>query len=94
MVLYLQRRGIDTSAFATQNDKEDFLEVVTSELLLEMESLDRLKELYPFEILLRSKSGVPLPDWSSIVTKQEDQPTLLLTVPLHLILLSLKLSQF
>ena len=55
-------------------DKEEFWEAVTSELLLERESLDRLKELDPFEILLRSKFGFPLPDWSSIVTGQQ-RPT-------------------
>ena len=63
IVLDLHRRGIDTSALVTQKDKEEFWEAVTSELLLERESLDRLKELDPFEILL-SKTSFPLRDWS------------------------------
>ena len=43
VILDLQKRGIDTSALVTQEDKEEFWEVVTSELLLEKESLDKLK---------------------------------------------------
>ena len=71
IVLDLHKRGIDTSALETQKDKEEFWEGVTSELLLEKESLDRLKELDPFEILLRSKNGFPQLDCSSIVTGQK-----------------------
>lgn len=55
----------------TQKYKEEFLEVVTLEILLERDYSDRLKELDPFEILLRSKSGFPLLNWSKIVTGQE-----------------------
>ena len=62
IVLDLHRRGIDTSSSVIKKYKEEFWEGVTSELLLERESLDRLKELDPFEILLRSKTGFPLPD--------------------------------
>ena len=68
VILDLQKRGIDTSALVTQEDKEEFWEAVTSELLLEKESLDKLKETDPFEVLLKSKSGLPLPNWSSIVS--------------------------
>ena len=57
----------------TQKDKEEFLGVVISKLLLEEESLDTLKEIDPFEILLRSKTGFPLPDWSSIISGQQRQ---------------------
>ena len=71
IVLDLHRRGIDTSELVKQKDKEDFWETITLELLLERESLDRLKELDPFEILLRSKIGFPLLDWSSIVSGQQ-----------------------
>ena len=46
----------------TQEDKEDFWEAVTSEILLEKDSLDKLKELDPFEVLLKSKVGLPLPN--------------------------------
>lgn len=42
--------------------------MVTSELLLEREALDKLKELDPFEVLLKSKAGLPLPNWSTLVT--------------------------
>ena len=64
----MQKRGIDTSALVTQEDKKEFWEVVTSEILLEKESLDKLKELDPFEVLLKSKAGLPIPNWSSIVS--------------------------
>ena len=57
IVLYLHRRAIDTLTLVTQKYKEELWEAVTSELLLGRESLDRLKELDPIEILLRSKSG-------------------------------------
>lgn len=43
IILDLQKRGIDTSALVTQEDKEEFWEVFTSELLLEKESLGKLK---------------------------------------------------
>jgi len=36
--------------------------------LLEKESLDKLKELDPFKVLLNSKAGLPLPNWSSFVS--------------------------
>ena len=68
IILDLHKRGIDTSALVTQEDKEEFWEAVTSELLLEKYSLDKLKELDPFEVLLKSKAGLPLPNWSSIVS--------------------------
>ena len=68
IILDLKRRGIDTSALVTQEDKEEFWGAVTSELLLEKDSLDQLKELDPFEVLLKSKVGLPLPNWSSIVS--------------------------
>ena len=34
VILDLQKRGIDTSALVTQEEKEEFWEAVTSELLL------------------------------------------------------------
>ena len=37
IILDLQKRGIDTSSLVSQKDKEEFWEVVTSELLLERE---------------------------------------------------------
>ena len=40
IILYLHKRGIDTSALVTQGDKEEFWEDVNSELLLEKEYLD------------------------------------------------------
>jgi hypothetical protein len=66
--LDLQKRGIDTSSLVSQKDKEEFWEIVSSELLLEKEDLKQLKELDPFEILLNSKIGLPLPNWSSFVS--------------------------
>lgn len=68
IILDFHKRVIDTSALVTQEDKEEFWEVVTSKLLLEKESLDKLKELDPFEVLLKIKAGLPLPNWSSIVS--------------------------
>ena len=68
VILDLKKRGIDTSALVTQEDKEEFWEAVTSELLLEKEYLDKLKEPYPFEVFLKTKAGLPLPNWSSIVS--------------------------
>ena len=68
IILDLQKRGIDTSSLVSQKDKEEFWEVVTSELLLEEEDLNQLKELDPFEVLLKSKTGLPLPNWSSFVS--------------------------
>lgn len=68
IILDLQKGGINTSALVPQEDKEEFWEVVTSELLLEREALDKLKELDPFEDLLKSKAGLPLPNWSIFVT--------------------------
>jgi len=68
IILDLQKRGIDTSSLVSQNDKEEFWEVVTSELLLEMEDLDKLKELDPFEVLLKSKVVLSLPNWSTFVS--------------------------
>ena len=62
IILDLHKRGIDTSALVTQEEKEEFWEAVTSELLLERESLDKLKDLDPFEVLLKSKVGLPLPN--------------------------------
>ena len=62
IVIDLQRRGIDTSALLTKKEREEFWEVVTSELLLEREYFDKIKELDPYEFLLRRKSGIPLPD--------------------------------
>ena len=76
IVLDLHRRGIHSSAFVTQKDKEEFWEAVTLELLLEREYLDRLKELDPFEILLIRKFGVPLLDWSSDVCSSDLIPLL------------------
>lgn len=68
IILDLQKRGIGTSALVSQEDKEEFWEVVTSELLLEREALDKLKELYPFEVLLKSNACLPLPNWSTFLT--------------------------
>ena len=68
IILDLQKRGMDTSSLVTQEDKEEFLEVVTSELQLEKESLDNLKETDPFEFMLKFKAGLPLPNWSYIVS--------------------------
>lgn len=68
IILDLQKRGIDTSSLVSQKDKEEFWEVVTSELLLEEEDLSKLKELDPFEVLLKSKTNLPLPNWSTFVT--------------------------
>ena len=68
IILDFHKRGIDTSALVTQEDKEEFWEAITSELLLEKESLDKLKELDPFEVLLKIKVGLRLPNWSSIVS--------------------------
>ena len=45
IILDLKKRGIDTSALVTQEDKEEFWEAVTSELLLEKESLENSKKL-------------------------------------------------
>ncbi len=42
-ILNLQNRGIDTSALVSQEEKEEFWEVVTFDLLLENEALDKLK---------------------------------------------------
>ena len=39
IILDLQKRGIDTSSLVSQKDKEEFWEIVTSELLLEEEDL-------------------------------------------------------
>lgn len=64
----MQRRGIDSSTLVSQEDKEEFWEVLTSELLLEKEALDKMKELNPFEVLMKSKVGSPLPNWSSFVS--------------------------
>jgi len=36
--------------------------------LLEEEDLNKLKELDPFEVLLKSKTGLPLPNWSTFVS--------------------------
>jgi len=68
IILDLQKKGIDTSSLVSQKDKEEFWEVVTSELLLEEEDLNQLKELDPFEVLLKSKTSLPLPNWSSFVS--------------------------
>jgi len=68
IILDLQKRGIDTSSLVSLKDKEEFWEVVTSKLLLEREDLDKLKELDPFEVLLKSKAGLPLPNWSTFVS--------------------------
>jgi hypothetical protein len=68
IILSLQKKGIDTSSLVSQTDKEEFWEIVTSELLLEEEDLEKLKELDPFEVLFKSKTGLPLPDWSSFVS--------------------------
>ena len=62
VILDLQNRGIDTSALVSQEDKEEVWEVATSELLLEREALDNLKEHDPFELLLKSKAGLPFPN--------------------------------
>ena len=48
IILDLQKRGIDTSSLVSQKDKEEFWEIVTSELLLEREDLYKLKEIDPF----------------------------------------------
>ena len=40
IILSLQKRGIDTSSLVSQTDKEEFWEIVTSELLLEEEDLE------------------------------------------------------
>ena len=48
IILDFHKRDIDTSALVTQEDKEEFCEAVTTELLLERESLDKLKYLDPF----------------------------------------------
>ena len=68
IILDLQKRGIDTSSLVSQKDKEEFWEVVTSELLLVEEDLNKLKELDPFEVLLKSKTDLPLPNWSTFVS--------------------------
>ena len=51
----------------TKEDKEEFWEVVTSKLLLEKDSLDKIKETRSFQSL-KSKAGLALPNWSSIVS--------------------------
>ena len=43
-------------------------ETVTSELLLERYYFEKLKELDPFEFLLKIKSAIPLPEWSSFLS--------------------------
>ena len=58
IVIDLKRRGIDTSTLVTKTQREEFWEVVTSELPLEREYFDKLKELDPFEFLLRIKFGI------------------------------------
>ena len=60
IILDLHKRVIDTSTLVTQKYKEEFWEAVTSELLLEKESLDKFKELDPFEVFLKVKLVFPL----------------------------------
>ena len=83
----MQKRGIDTLALVTQEDKEEFWEVVTSELLLEKESLDKIKELDPFEILLNKKLVYPFQIGALLSVAYKIQAVPLISV-LHLLLLS------